>query len=81
MSFLYLFSAAMSRLYMGVHSFIDVAGGGLIGAVIMIFLHFYGDPIDNILYKSNYGIFVTFGLIAIFIMFYPKARPWTASFG
>ena len=73
-----------SRLYLGVHSLMDVASGGLLGLLgIVVLLHpQYGlcDTIDELVYRSPLGIFVSLALLLWFSVAYPKTNPWSASY-
>eukprot|EP01041_Mallomonas_annulata_P009265 gene9265-19228_t len=74
-------SVALSRLYMGVHSPLDIISGGIIGAVLISTIHYYDNIIETILYKSKYGIFISTIFLFLFLFLYPKPDPWRASYG
>lgn len=79
--YLYIIWVALSRLYMGVHSPGDIIAGGFIGAMCMKVLDIFGDAFDQFVYKSRYGIVVTAFFLLLYLTIYPKARPWSASYG
>ena len=72
---------ALSRLYMGVHSVLDVVGGTLYGLIFIFVLHQWGDIFDDFSYTHPYGIVVPFVGLLMFITLYPRTKPWSASFG
>lgn len=72
---------ACSRLYLGVHSVADILAGFAIAGALIVFLHWYGDAMDKIVYHSPYGIAVTGLSLLVFVIKYPRERPWRASFG
>lgn len=74
-------AVALSRLYLGVHSVADVAMGLLIGSAGLVVLNAHGDGIDTFVYKSQHGIIVPLLAMYWFCCHYPKARPWSASWG
>jgi len=78
---IYTFFVAVSRLYMGVHSPADILGGLLIGGLSIYALHLHGDAFDSAVYTEPYGIALSTAMNAIYLTCYPKARPWSASFG
>lgn len=51
--FIYYFSLIFGRLYCGMHGFLDVATGALIGFAVFLFRNFLGDAYDNWLLRSE----------------------------
>ena len=76
----YSISVIFSRLYLGVHSLVDIVGGLFIGIVLLITLYFYGDNFNEIMYKSPNGCYYITFLVILFLTLYPRARPWTSSY-
>ncbi len=71
----------LSRLYMGVHSVMDIAAGAVLAAGIMSALYIASDDLDHLIYNSTYAIYIWIVFAVIFWNFYPRALPWTASIG
>lgn len=67
--FVYYFSLIFGRLYCGMHGFLDVVTGALIGVAVFLFRHLYGQLYDefmlqSILRNSSYlGIAITIFMI------------------
>lgn len=80
-SWLYMIIVAFSRLYMGVHSPVDIIGGFSIGYFIIQYLDVVGDAFDNFVYKSPMGIYFSLFTLLLYLTAYPRARPWSASYG
>jgi sphingosine-1-phosphate phosphatase 1 len=80
-STIYALSVALSRMYMGVHSPLDIIAGWLLGALVVSTLHVIGDSIDLVLYESPLGVAVILVCVAAFVRLYPRARHWSASYG
>lgn len=80
-SFLTL-ACALSRLYMGVHSVYDVIFGLALACVLQVFILIpHGESIDTFLYTQKEGIAFIFMALIWFTCFYPKTKPWSASWG
>lgn len=82
LGFLITLCTGLSRLYIGVHSIYDV----MVGLVITLIVQFtllipYADAIDAFIYHHPYGPLVPLMALIWFIKFYPKTRPWSASWG
>ena len=80
-SAVYAVSVALSRLYLGVHSVYDVLAGALLGTLVMVLLHMYGDALDVLLYQYSGAVYVHILILLLYIVCYPRAGAWTASFG
>jgi membrane-associated phospholipid phosphatase len=79
---IYMLSMALSRLYLGVHSLLDVVAGLVLGGLITYALHIFGDEyFDAIVYNRSEGIIITIITVISFTLFYPRPRPWRAGFG
>lgn len=74
-------SVSLSRLYMGVHAVIDIIGGSIIAFFLMGVLHAVGDDIGILLHDSTFSVSILLCLNLLFIFFYPKSTPWSASYG
>jgi len=74
----------LSRLYLGVHSVIDVYSGLVLGFVCLLLLKYFGITIENyVMQHDNY--YVPFAVLAGFVfllLIYPRNRKvWSSSFG
>jgi hypothetical protein len=78
---LYLVVVALSRLYLGVHSLLDIVGGLVQGLVFVFLLHGVGDALESVVYFSHFGPVLTFISLYMFLYWYPKTAPWSASYG
>ena len=72
-------SVALSRLYMGVHSVLDLVSGALLAAICVGTIHVAGDDLDSFLYKSPESNYTWVLLVLYFIVYYPSTVPWSAS--
>ena len=52
--YLYTFSIVFGRIYCGMHGFLDVVAGGLLGGCLALIEFTYGDRMDGYLYSSSY---------------------------
>ncbi|CAM9161692.1 unnamed protein product, partial [Ectocarpus fasciculatus] len=74
-----VFSVALSRLYMGVHSVLDLISGAILAAVCAAAINQAGDSFDVFLYQSPESHLTWVILMAIFVIKYPSTKPWSAS--
>ena len=70
-----------SRVYMGAHFIMDVVGGLFIAFTISILWYLYGNKYDSFMYDKPSGILFAPAVAILFLRHYPRATPWTASFG
>ena len=78
----YLISIALSRLYLGVHSVVDVLAGLTLGTGLTVALHFFGDNyVDYLIFYRVEGILIIVAATLTFLLYYPRPRPWRAGFG
>lgn len=75
----HILSVALSRLYMGVHSIVDLLSGAVLAALCTYAIHSAGDSLDEFLYLSPESIYLWIMLISFFIVHYPSTEPWSAS--
>jgi membrane-associated phospholipid phosphatase len=80
-SLIYWASVGLSRLYMGVHSVYDVIAGAILGTGLVAILHMFGDALDVVLYQFSGALHVQVALLIVYLLGYPRAGPWSASFG
>lgn len=52
----YAFSITLGRLYCGMHGFVDVITGGILGAFLSIIECLYGAAMDNYLYSGTWRV-------------------------
>ena len=80
--FIYVASVALSRLYLGVHSVADILAGLLLGLLVTFSLHYTSDKyFDEVVYRRTESIFIIIFTVFIFLLCYPRPRPWRAGFG
>lgn len=60
--FAYWFSLIVGRLYCGMHGFMDIGTGAVIGVVLFLFRRFFGEAYDNALF--NYWPHLPAGMLA-----------------
>jgi len=77
----YVISLALSRLYLGVHSVLDVIGGVLIGVFSTFLLAIFGDTFNIVVYEKDVGLAISLSTLLLFATVYPRATPWRASYG
>ncbi|KAI6248986.1 Dihydrosphingosine 1-phosphate phosphatase [Erysiphe necator] len=70
---LYVFTIIIGRLYCGMHGFIDVSVGGVIGVIISIYECAYGPAINKFMFQSSWVAPATVALIMlILILIHPE---------
>lgn len=80
--FLYSISIAVSRLYMGVHSPIDIIAGYVMTIMLSGVLYQYDGYLNDIFYNRHLSsVYAVACLLIFFLAYYPKTRPWSVSFG
>ena len=52
----YAFSITLGRLYCGMHGFVDVVIGSIVGALLSVIECVYGSAMDNYLYNSTWKV-------------------------
>ena len=78
----YALSVGASRLYLGVHSVLDVGGGLTLGAGLLAVLHRHAATLDRLVYvhptpRARVGILLgAVGLLGA----YPRPAPWSVSY-
>ncbi|RKF59223.1 Dihydrosphingosine 1-phosphate phosphatase [Erysiphe neolycopersici] len=71
--YLYVFTIVIGRLYCGMHGFIDVSVGCLIGIIISLFECAFGNAIDNFIFQSSWVAPATVAFFMFFlILIHPK---------
>lgn len=68
LSYTYAFSIILGRLYCGMHGFLDVIAGSIIGAVISFIECTYGSEIDQFLHTSSWVAPTTVALLIILLI-------------
>lgn len=68
LSYFYAFSIILGRLYCGMHGFLDVIIGSILGAAISAFECIYGAQIDRYLHGSSWGAAATVVLVIIVLI-------------
>lgn len=70
-----------SRLYLGMHSVLDIVAGLVISAGLLVVLIPLVDWIDQIHLTSKYSPLISFPLILLMAIYYPKSDRWTPARG
>eukprot|EP00747_Dinoflagellata_sp_TGD_P070894 gnl/TRDRNA2_/TRDRNA2_156792_c0_seq3.p1 gnl/TRDRNA2_/TRDRNA2_156792_c0~~gnl/TRDRNA2_/TRDRNA2_156792_c0_seq3.p1 ORF type:complete len:456 (+),score=46.40 gnl/TRDRNA2_/TRDRNA2_156792_c0_seq3:61-1428(+) len=77
---LWIFSITFGRLYLGVHSPMDVKGGLNLGLVVAMLAHVFGDAYDRLLLSTPHvGVLLCLFTVIILIL-HPQPRPMTPTF-
>jgi membrane-associated phospholipid phosphatase len=73
LSYFYAISIIFGRLYCGMHGFLDVVAGSLLGAVIGLLQLMYGDALDNYIFSGGYThpLIVTL-IILVLVRIHPE---------
>ena len=77
----FVISVGLSRLYFGVHSFLDIFGGFIVGTLSLILFHVIGDELLQAFTDSYLGLTYILFICSLFILLYPRAIPWSSSYG
>lgn len=66
---LYYISLIFGRLYCGMHGFLDIIIGGLVGLFVFLFRHYFGLQWDKLLFDNGLGLVAsTVIIIAVFVL-------------
>ncbi|KAJ8105501.1 hypothetical protein ONZ43_g7403 [Nemania bipapillata] len=68
LSYFYAVSIVLGRLYCGMHGFVDVVIGSIMGAVITLVEFYYGPPLDLYLQQNGWNAVFTAVLIIIVLV-------------
>jgi len=68
LSYSYAFSIVLGRLYCGMHGFLDVIVGSIMGAAISLVECFYGTDIDRFLHNSSWVAPATVALVIVLLI-------------
>jgi hypothetical protein len=77
----HIISLGLSRLYLGVHSPMDLVGGLVIGLPIMLTISSYETTLEDLFIFNPYSIYLNLFLLYLFLFHYPMASHWSASYG
>ena len=77
----YSISVSLSRLYLGVHSPLDIAGGYLLAAIMSGIYTLGGERFDSLMYESPAGMQVLLAMVVAFLVLYPQPKIWSVSCG
>ncbi|KAI9828159.1 MAG: hypothetical protein M1832_003686 [Thelocarpon impressellum] len=72
--FCYATSILLGRLYCGMHGFLDVIIGGVLGAMLSVLQCLYGEALDRYLYASGtyHGALLIFMVICVLVRTHPE---------
>lgn len=68
LSFAYVISIVLGRLYCGMHGFLDVIAGSLLGTVISVVECTYGDQFYEFLHNSSWKAAATIALVIVVLI-------------
>lgn len=68
LAYFYATSIVFGRLYCGMHGFLDVIVGSVLGAVISLFEFHYGPPLDEYMHSSSWWAPVLAGLVVVVLV-------------
>ena len=70
---LYTFSVVLGRIYCGMHGFLDVIAGSLLGGCLALIEFTYGDRIDGYLYSSSFRApLLVFIVVCVLVRIHPE---------
>ncbi|RVE41166.1 hypothetical protein evm_014183 [Chilo suppressalis] len=67
----------VSRVYLGMHSVLDIAAGLLLSSLLLVVLIPVVDWLDGLLLTNNFAPLIVITLSILAIVFYPDADKWT----
>ncbi|KFM73456.1 Sphingosine-1-phosphate phosphatase 1, partial [Stegodyphus mimosarum] len=70
-----------SRLYMGMHTVLDIIGGLVLVAILMTVILPFSDMVDHYQLTNTYSPLVTIGFMLLLQIIYPKTERWTPARG
>lgn len=68
LAYFYAASIIFGRLYCGMHGFLDVIIGSILGAVISVLEFYYGPPLDEYMHSSSWVAPVIAGLVIVILV-------------
>ncbi|KAG7106371.1 Dihydrosphingosine 1-phosphate phosphatase like protein [Verticillium longisporum] len=68
LSYFYAISIVVGRLYCGMHGFLDVVVGSVIGALIALAEFYYGPPLDAYMHSSSWVAVLIAALVVIVLV-------------
>ena len=68
LAYFYAVSIVFGRLYCGMHGFLDVVIGSILGAAISLVVFHYGPPLDEYMHSSSWVAPVIAGLIIVILV-------------
>ncbi|CAH0407137.1 unnamed protein product [Chilo suppressalis] len=71
----------VSRVYLGMHSVLDIAAGLLLSSLLLVVLIPVVDWLDGLLLTNNFAPLIVITLSILAIVFYPDADKWTPTRG
>jgi len=72
-AFMWVVQVALSRMYLGLHSPLDLFGGIVIGGVLCLFWLKYGDAVDHFLMTCSYVEIFVLILFVILAIIHPRS--------
>lgn len=71
----------LSRLYLGMHTVLDIIGGLILVSVLMLVALPLADIVDHFQLTNPYSPLVTLSILILLAVFYPKSDRWTPARG
>lgn len=68
LAYFYAVSIVFGRLYCGMHGFLDVVIGSILGAAISLLEFYYGPPLDEYMHSSSWVAPVIAGIIIVILV-------------
>lgn len=69
---IYFLSVVVGRVYCGMHGFLDVIGGLIIGIVLWWIRFVYSDAMDNVIMSSSYNVLWVVPIVLLLIRMHPE---------
>ncbi|CAF0838910.1 unnamed protein product [Adineta ricciae] len=69
----------LSRIYLGMHSLLDIVGGTIYAWILVFVMFFYVETIDNFLLNHIVSPFLCFSLGIFLIKCYPSPKQWSTA--
>ncbi|KAI1813022.1 PAP2-domain-containing protein [Poronia punctata] len=72
LSWFYAISIIVGRLYCGMHGFVDVVIGSILGAAITLVEYYYGPPLEQFLQSGGVAVFLAVLTVIVLVRVHPE---------